>query len=388
MGNFDKIRPISKKIAASLIKGEGAVDMENPEIFDEEAKGQLLTDIKKGARLDLLNQIDAEQDWKALERHLKPARKASKFWVYGAAASMVILIALGIVLSKMDEEQELEFNTPRIINNNIEVGTDKATLTLDDGSEVTLEKGQVYKSKTSSSNGEEIVYQSTTDTPVSHDQIVFNTLTIPRGGQFYMVLSDGTRVWLNSETQLKYPVAFVKGQIREVELIYGEAYFDVSPSTDHNGARFKVANASQNVEVLGTEFNIKAYKGEANVYTTLVEGKVNVQVGDESKVLVPNEQLNLNLDTQNLTVNLVDIYNETSWKEGVFSFEGMSLKDIMKVLSRWYDMNVTIENSIDAEERFIGTFKKNSSIEDILIAIHSTNFINSYEVNDKSLTIK
>ena len=100
-------------------------------------------------------------------------------------------------------------------------------------------------------------------------------------------MSDGTQVWLNSESQLKYPVNFIKGQTRQVELVYGEAYFDVSPSVEHNGAKFKVFNQSQEVEVLGTEFNVKAYKDETNIYTTLVEGRVVIDNGALKQSLLP-----------------------------------------------------------------------------------------------------
>ena len=153
----------------------------------------------------------------------------------------------------------------------ITTGSDKAVLTLEDGSNIELEKGKAFKTNVVNSNGEKLVYNKTNQT-----KITYNYLTIPRGGQYFVKLSDGTEVWLNSESQLKFPVAFIKGQTREVTLVYGEAYFAVSPSTNHNGATFKVMNQGQEVEVLGTEFNIKAYKDEINIYTTLVEGKVTV----------------------------------------------------------------------------------------------------------------
>src|SRR5690606_33390781 len=146
-------------------------------------------------------------------------------------------------------------------------------------------------------------------------------LTIPRGGQFNVVLSDGTEVWLNSDTQLKYPVNFVEGQDREVELVFGEAYFDVSPSTEHGGSKFKVMNNAQEVEVLGTEFNIKAYRDDINVYTTLVEGKVVVGNGDLKQYLTPNQLSHLNLENNSIKVRVVDVNVETSWKKGIFTFK-------------------------------------------------------------------
>ena len=150
-------------------------------------------------------------------------------------------------------------------------------MTLADGSKIALEKGTPVQTQNANSNGEELIYESSKNT----SRLVYNYLTIPRGGQFVIKLSDGTKVWLNSASQLKFPVAFIEGESREVELVYGEAYFEVSPSTAHKGAHFQVYNKKQKVEVVGTEFNIKAYKDESNIYTTLVNGKVNVETGNK-----------------------------------------------------------------------------------------------------------
>jgi ferric-dicitrate binding protein FerR (iron transport regulator) len=203
-----------------------------------------------------------------------------------------------------------------------------------------------------------------------------------------MTLSDGTKVWLNSETQLKYPVSFTDSESRQVELVYGEAYFEVSPSTEHKGADFKVFHDHQEVQVLGTEFNIKAYKDETNIYTTLVEGKVAVNYNGNNQILAPNQQSNLNTENNNITMAMVDVYRETSWTQGVFIFKKKPLKKIMEVLSRWYDMEVVFENKELENVIFSGTFNKKHSIEDILTAIKNTKFINNYEINNKTIVIK
>ncbi len=388
MDHSNKIKPLSKKLAASLIKNEALGDIDKSEIFDTNTKEDMLMAIRESKYAKLLKEIDTEKDWKALERKIQQrSRNPYRFWYYGAAASVVLLISIGLVFNETNKKQNFDYEEPTIVNNNIEIGTDKATLTLEDGSNIILEKGQLYESNHITSNGEEIIYQSQAPRVQSRDNN-YNILTIPRGGQFYIMLSDGTKVWLNSESKLKYPVAFHDGKTRQVELVYGEAYFDVSSSTEHQGSKFKVFHQAQEVEVLGTEFNIKAYKDEPNIYTTLVEGKVAVRIAGAKRTLVPNQQLHLNLETSSIAVSKVDIYNEISWKDGVFSFENMPLKAIMKVLSRWYDMEVVIENDIQKEERFIGTFNKSNSIEDILIAIKNTGFIDNYEIHDKILTIK
>ncbi|WP_299557336.1 FecR family protein [Seonamhaeicola sp.] len=308
-------------------------------------------------------------------------KKTNTILKYAAVASVAIIVTLTVLFNRDNTTEIVE---PVIVDTKIEPGTDKATLTLGDGSQISLEKGASFQTQNASSNGAEIVYDSGKQ---SSKKLVYNYLTIPRGGQFHIVLSDGTRVWLNSESQLKYPVAFVEGETRQVELVYGEAYFDVSPSAVHKGAKFKVHNAAQDIEVMGTEFNIKAYKDESNIYTTLVEGKVAISAVNTSKTLEPNEQLNLNKITNDMEVTDVDVYRVISWKEGVFSFRNKSLKEIMKVISRWYDTEVIFHDPALETVTFNGSLDKKLSIEDILSIIGNTNDI-QFEINEKTIILK
>ncbi|MCF7568807.1 DUF4974 domain-containing protein [Sabulilitoribacter arenilitoris] len=304
---------------------------------------------------------------------------------YAAAA-----VFIGVLVSGFFFRDKLVNNTkeeiPEVITNNIIVpGSDKATLTLDDGSHIALEEGKSYKKGFVNSTGEKIIY---TSSKTKSSKIKHHYLTIPRGGEFSLTLSDGTKVWLNSDSQLKYPVSFADGETRTVELVYGEAYFDVSPSTEHKGAKFKVINKSQDVEVFGTEFNISAYKDETHVYTTLVEGKVAVTNDDDlNQVLTPNQQLRLDTETNKTTVAVVDVESVVSWKNGVFSFRGKNLKDIMKVLSRWYDIEVVFENKELELLKFKGVLAKNQGIEEIL-SIMKSGTITDYKVMDKTIIIK
>lgn len=314
----------------------------------------------------------------------KEKRKTNNVLKYVAAA-----VFIGILVSTYFFRDNV-FNSPveniPVIVNTIEAGTNKATLTLSDGSVVALEKGESFKTKNANSNGEQIVYGPAKKNKTS--KTTYNYLTIPRGGQFFVKLSDGTQVWLNSESQLKYPVSFVDGETRKVELVYGEAYFDVSPSIEHKGSKFKVFNQSQEIEVLGTEFNIKAYKDETNVYTTLVEGKIVVDNGVLKQGLIPNQQSTLDLLNNNISVAVVDVYTEISWKNGIFSFKGKSLKDIMKVISRWYDIDVVFE-SIELENvTFKGVLGKDQKIEEILLTIKTLSIIKDYEINNKKIILK
>ena len=302
------------------------------------------------------------------------------------AAAVLILISTSYFVTKdqawVDENGYVETH--------LEIGTDKATLTLKDGSEVVLGEGNVYSSKTANSDGEKIIYKETqNNAKETKNNIAYNYLTIPRGGEYSVKLSDGTQVWLNSESKLKYPVNFIEGETRELELVYGEAYFDVSPSVKHKGSKFKVYSPSQEVEVFGTEFNIKAYKDENITYTTLVEGKVGVVVrGGVKQNLTPNQQLSFDITTEQVDVSVIDVYNEISWKDGVFSFEDKPLEDIMKVLSRWYDLEVVFENETIKKEEFFGLLRKDQKIENIVADIKESGIIKEYEFKDKILRLK
>lgn len=298
------------------------------------------------------------------------------------AASVVVLISITALFKTNDIWNEAD---PIAVKNTISIGKNKATLTLEDGSVITLEKGKAYATGNVKSNGEKLVYNSTSKAKAA---IANNFLTIPRGGQFFVQLADGTRVWLNSESQLKYPVAFVDGEIRQVELLYGEAYFEVSPSTAHKGSRFKVKTRMQNVEVIGTEFNIKAYKEEANIYTTLVKGKVQIGNATAKNILAPNEQSKLSINNDRIEIYEVDVYNEISWRKGLFVFKGMTLKEISKVLSRWYDVDIEFADPVQGNIKFNGVLNKNQNLEEILTTIQTTNFINAYEIKNKKIIIK
>lgn len=312
---------------------------------------------------------------------LQPFYTKNSFKFIAMAASLLLLISISLIINKTNP---LKIETPQVAHKEILIGSDKATLTLEDGSVIALEKGKSYTKGNVSSNGEKLVYNGN-EKPAA---IANNLLTIPRGGQFFVQLADSTKVWLNSESQLKYPVAFVDGETRQVELMYGEAYFEVSPSTKHKGSRFKVKTENQNVEVIGTEFNIKAYKDESTIYTTLVKGVVAVSNASKKQTLVPNQQSRITDYNGNIAVSEVDVYNEISWRKGLFVFNGMPLKDIARVLSRWYNVDIVFADPALGTVKFNGVLNKNQKLEDILTTIKNINFINAYEKKDDKIIIK
>lgn len=387
---------IEKSIIKFLTKEANLEELQTLELWINNPKNEslFLDYIKTNAYSNkILKTYDKKDAKKIIANRIKQEKKKTKNYriiKYAAAAIVIGLLSTGYFYKDkwFNTNTPIE-PTPAIVNTNIILpGTDKATLTLEDGSIVTLEKGKTLQTQHASSNGKEIVYTKTKkETALKPKDIVYNYLNIPRGGQYHVVLSDSTEVWLNSESLLKFPVEFVEGSPREVELVYGEAYFDVSPSSAHNGSRFQVIHQGQNIEVLGTEFNLKAYKDETNIYTTLVEGSVALMYNKQKQTLVPNQQSKINTNSHNIEIYPVDVNAETSWRKGLFTFKGKPLKNIMKVISRWYDVDVIFLNKDLESLKFNGVLGKDQNIEEIL-SIMKTNTINNYQIKGKTIVLK
>ena len=304
----------------------------------------------------------------------------SNVFRYSVAATVLSFVLLNLFTKKPSS-----FENDGVLSQNksIQIAAEKSFLTLNNGTEISLDNIQNYEGETLSISGKEIIYKTIKS---NAKDVPYNYLTISRGEQFSLKLSDGTQVWLNSETKLKYPVSFINGEDRKVELVYGEAYFDVSPSTEHKGSRFKVFNQFQEIEVLGTEFNIKAYKDESKIFTTLVEGKVSIDVNGKKQNLIPSEQSVLNIKNSDININKVNVYNELSWKEGVFIFKDKSLYEIMKVISRWYDIDFVFEDKELENLTFNGKLLKSQTLEEILNFIKLNNI--EFEIIDKMIIFK
>lgn len=371
---------IVKKINNTLSQSE--LDVFNTWYNEKVEHQNYFENVKENYANDITH-IDVEKGWEQISKKLSISKQRRINWRYAAAITIFISSSYFFLI----KSNFFESKTPVIVNNNIEAGTDKAILTLEDGTSIALKKGKQYVSNNIESNGEELIYKEQ-DQDNLKQEIAYNYLTIPRGGQYHIKLSDGTEVWLNSESKLRYPVSFVKGQSRKVELLYGEAYFDVSPSTFHKGSKFEVKTKQQEVKVLGTQFNVKAYKDESKIFTTLIEGKVLVFNGANKKTLKPTDQSVINNKNKDISITTVNVYDEISWKEGVFSFKDMPLEDIMKVLSRWYDVDVVFVNKKLKDEEFFGVLKKNQDLEEILSTIKSTNFIKNYEIKNKTIILE
>ncbi|QTD38622.1 FecR family protein [Polaribacter batillariae] len=269
----------------------------------------------------------------------------------------------------------------------------KVTLTLNNGENISLEDNTNIEVLNVKNKNKTLEYYKVEDALKEKEkenltEIAYNFLTTSRGGEYSLVLEDGTKVWLNSESKLKYPVNFIDGKTRVVELIYGEAYFEVSSSKKHSGDGFKVVHALQEVNVLGTHFNIKAYPEDREIITTLKEGRVLIENIDGKKTyLKPNEQFIYNKLDASAILKKVNADEQISWVRGFFTFKNTSLFEIAKVLSRWYDVDINIKDEKIKNLKFNGVLNKKQNLDLILKSITNTSNIN-YEKNNGSLDFK
>src|SRR5690606_2332115 len=197
------------------------------------------------------------------------------------------------------------------------------------------------------------------DIPVNNTNIEYSTIRTPKGGNYKIVLADGTQVWLNSSSSLKFPTVFDKAE-RIVELV-GEAYFDV---VSNKNRLFKVISDGQEINVLGTQFNVAAYLEDRNIKTTLIEGSVKVSTANHSLLIEPGEQSIITKEGFAEIVN-VDVSNIVAWKDGFFAFDKLNVEEVMNQISRWYNVKVSFKNEVP-KKQLIGKISKKENLSTVL----------------------
>lgn len=326
---------------------------------------------------------DLEKDHDKIWENISVATTAKKnkvksFYIAVSIAASFIII-LGYIFysnpSLSSKASAPEKNT--IASAHIVPGGNIATLTLADGTTLGLDKSPLGKiafqggaeiSKTA--NGQ-LNYQLVSVPTIADEQMAANVVSTPRGGQYQIVLSDGTKVWLNAASVLRFPARFV-GQQRLVTL-EGEAYFEVAKDRHKP---FKVMSGGQTVEVLGTHFNIKSYADEKSIRTTLLEGSVRIRAkgrnGQENMaVLKPGEEAT---NAAGLKVSQADIQEAIAWKNNQFTFHSEPLSAIMRDISRWYNVDVAYKGNI-SEMSFTGSISRYAGIAKVLETLELTNLV-------------
>ena len=278
------------------------------------------------------------------------AHSAVVYKLISAAAVLLLIFGATYYFRQSDVKSEKEQNTV-VAKTEILPGRTQAVLTLDNGKQVEL--GADVQSNTKA-------IAEITD----GEAIAFNNLKTPRGGEFKVTLEDGTEVWLNADSRLRYPETFDGGE-RRVE-VSGEAYFKVAKNAEKP---FYVVSGGQEVRVYGTEFNVHAYDDEPTIFTTLVEGSISLRPvsGNKSELmLTPGKQALFNKGDASATVRKVDTEVVTSWLNGIFVFEDQSLEQIMRTLSRWYDFEYEFADQQVASTVFMGSIPRYGSFGEVV----------------------
>jgi transmembrane sensor len=241
-------------------------------------------------------------------------------------------------------------------------GGNKAILTLANGSKLILNNAK--NGDLSIQAGTRIVKQdsliSYNTTTANSSEVSYNTITIPNGGQYQLILADGTKVWLNAASSLRFPTAFT-GNKRTVELT-GEAYFEVAKNKDKP---FNVKTATQTVQVLGTHFNINAYSNETNVKTTLLEGSVKVYSANVSVMISPGQQSVLESNGSFEIKRNLDTDEIVAWKNGIFQFNEADIQTVMRQIARWYNIDVEFKGKLP-DDLYRGKISRNVNVSQVL----------------------
>lgn len=320
----------------------------------------------------------------AIMAHARADRPVRRLWPQRmiAAASILFFLALGAYFF-YNKSGSAALTADPVAD--VAPGGNKAVLTLGNGQRIILNgakngklalQGNISIDKTTDGN---VTYRPhNTQQASNSSEIIYNTMSTPIGGQYELTLADGTKVWLNAASSIKYPTTF-SGNERKVE-ITGEVYFEVA----HNAAMpFRVVSDQQVVEVLGTHFNINAYHDEENIRTTLLEGSVKVSAEKNTMIIKPGQQAVLKAGE--LARREADVNEAVAWKNGYFLFNDEKISSIMRKLSRWYDIDVRYQGS-PTNEGFNGAISRFKNISQVLKMLEKTKAVH-FKTEGRRVTI-
>lgn len=345
------------------------------------------SDAQQDERTKVGNQI-----WQRIEAQMDVVRMTRRRrmdqWYFKVAAVLILVaIPTWIFFLKPTSEQQ----PAEVSDLNIVPGGNKAVLTLPDGSQISLDDaaygslvdGEGVRVRKSSDG--EIIYEfSSAESEHASEEgksSIYHQVETPRGGQFQVVLPDGSRVYLNAASSLRYPAVFSEEE-RRVEL-EGEAYFEVASRPNQP---FVVKSKHQNIKVLGTKFNVNAYLDNAHTVTTLMEGSVQVSLSNgRGATLQPGEQSTVHEKEGRLMITSVNPESYLAWKEGLFHFDGEPIRDIMKRVGRWYDTDITFAEELP-DEKFYGVISRFEHVDEVLHILKQTNIVD-FEVKGRRIYV-
>jgi transmembrane sensor len=354
---------------------------ENMLLFEE------LTDEKNiEANLAWMDKTRTEKNLQLTKKQIEftPEHKnlKTKRWSYGIAASVILLIAAFGIYKIINNKQSKSSSIAKIDQTEIQPGGNKATLTLSNGSVIDLVsapngiiKGDNGTIINKSKEGEILYNENAANNSIASD----NILTTPKGGQYKVQLPDGSNVWLNAASSLKYPTAFTSSE-RIVEL-KGEGYFEIAKDKT-KPFKVKLTDSSQ-VKVLGTHFNIMAYENEKAKEVTLLEGRVEITKGNEEQNLIPGQQGRI-ISSKIILVNSADTDQVTGWKNGQFIFHDAEIQSIMRQVARWYDVDIKYETT--NTQHFNATISRKEPVLRLLHILEETGQIH-FKIENKIIYV-
>ena len=348
---------------------------ENRELFEQYLKTVKINRMVEGA-----DWLDEERAWQELAGKIRRGRIKSFYRRLSLGAAVVIIfIGLGMAFWQRNKLPEQEVQLIQILP-----GSTKATLILANGSQIDLTRGDLKEVITTEAliENDSLLGLQYNHIKLRDEQPVFHTVKVPVAGEYHFTLSDGTKVWMNSDSELRFPVNFTSNR-REI-FIKGEAYFEVEPDRE----RPFIVHANQvSIQVLGTKFNVSAYGESQQVLTTLVQGGVNVKYAGLQTELQPGFQAVTDIKAGTMDRREVEVGMYTSWTKGIFEYENMPLSDIAVQLSRWYDVRIIFAAPEFANRRFTGVVRKYDVLNDVLSIIEQTTDV-CFIVNGKEIVVK
>jgi len=330
-------------------------------IEEDPENNQLLESFRKTEdvqqEINFIGTLDIDGAWKRLqeERKQKKLKRVIRYIGYAAAVILLVLPGLWLMLptKQLNPEGILQSNH---FKRDILPGGKKAMLILSDGQTIGLGKLNNLSEK----NGAHIIDAEGEikygQSPLKTKELIYNTLVVPKAGTYHLTLADGTKVWLNALSKIRFPVQFDRHN-RKVYL-EGEAYFEVAKDSNRP---FSVEVNGSTIEVLGTSFNINSYKPTST--TTLVEGSVRVSNGTTQQLLKPGQQAHVGDD---IRVEQADILKVTAWKSGDFYFKSDHIDEIMEQLSRWYDVDVQFAGEVPKSKGYNGSIRRDVNLSEVL----------------------
>jgi len=321
------------------------------------------------------------------KEYTTPRNSFLRKWGWAAASLLLLTVGGTYFFVSKNTKEETHPSVTIADTKHITPGKNGAVLTLADGSQLVLDS--LGNGIVANQNGTAVTLKggglAYDPTGKSNGEVGYNTMTTPKGRQFQITLPDGTRVWLNAASSLKYPTVFSGNQ--RLVTVTGEAYFEVSRNTN---MPFKVnVNGKAEVEVLGTQFNVNAYNNEAAISTTLLNGSVKLIENNNAETLKPGQQGRIQqngkaTNTGIKVINGVDLNKVMAWKNGLFNFEGASLEEIMRQVERWYDIEVIYAKNVPDIE-FEGKLTRDVPLSDLLVMLEKSGI--HCRIENRKLTV-